>query len=61
MPTLDKLMFPSLKAREQLGGSGSIEEIANSVIQALNLPDAITSQLHNPEKSCQSEVEYRLA
>ena len=46
MPTFDKLMLPTLKALEQLGGSGSIEEIANSVIQALNLPDAITSQPH---------------
>lgn len=61
MPTFDKLMLPTLKALEQLGGSGSIEEIANSVIQALNLPDAITSQPHNPEKSSQTEVEYRLA
>ena len=61
MPTFDKLMVPTLKALEQLGGSGSIEEIANSVIQSLNLPDAITSQPHNPEKSSQTEVEYRLA
>lgn len=61
MPTFDKLIVPTLKALEQLGGSGSIEEIANSVIQALNLPDTITSQSHNPEKSSQTEVEYRLA
>ena len=61
MPTFDKLMLPTLKALEQLGGSGSIEEIANSVIQALNLPDAIASQPHNPEKSSQTEMEYRLA
>ena len=53
MPTFDKLMLPTLKALEQLGGSGSIEEI-NSVLQALNLPDAITSQPHNPEKSSQT-------
>lgn len=61
MPTFDQLMLPTLKALESLGGSGSIEEIANAVIQALNLPDAITSQAHNPEKSSQTEVEYRLA
>jgi restriction system protein len=61
MPTFDKLIIPTLKALEELGGSGSIEEIANSVIQAVNLPDAITSQPHNPEKSSQTEVEYRLA
>ena len=61
MPTFDKLMIPTLKALEQLGGSGSIEEIANSVIQGMKLPDAITSQPHNPDKSSQTEVEYRLA
>lgn len=61
MPTFDQLMLPTLKALESLGGSGSIEEIATAVIQALNLPDAITSQAHNPEKSSQTEVEYRLA
>ena len=61
MPTFDKLMLPTLKALEQLGGSGSIEETANSGSQALNLPDAIPSQPHNPEKPSQTEVEYRLA
>lgn len=61
MPTFDQLMLPTLRALESLGGSGSIEEIANAVIQTLNLPDAITSQAHNPEKSSQTEVEYRLA
>jgi restriction system protein len=61
MPTFDRLMLPTLKALESLGGSGSIEEIANAVILALNLPESITSQAHNPEKSSQTEVEYRLA
>lgn len=61
MPTFDQLMLPTLKALESLGGSGSIEEIANAVIQSLNLSDAITSQAHNPDKSSQTEVEYRLA
>ena len=61
MPTFDQLMLPTLKALESLGGSGSIEEIATAVIQSLNLPDAITSQAHNPDKSSQTEVEYRLA
>lgn len=54
------LCSPTLKALESLGGSGSVEEIANEIIQALNLPDAITSQAHNPDKSSQTEVEYRL-
>ena len=60
MPTFDKLMIPTLNALETLGGSGNIEEIANTVIQALNLPENITSQLLNPEKSSQTIVENRL-
>ena len=60
MPTYDQLMIPTLNALEALGGSGSIEEIANTVIQALNLPENITSQLLNPEKSSQTIVENRL-
>lgn len=58
MLTFDQLMLPTLNALESLGGSGSIEEIASAVIQALNLPDTVTSQAHNPEKSSQTEVEY---
>ena len=61
MPTFDQLILPTLKALESLGGSGSIEEIANTVILDLKLPDAVTSQPHNPDKPSQTEVEYRLA
>ena len=61
MPTHDKLMEPTLKALTALGGSGSIEEIAEEVVKQLNLPDEIASQPHNPEKSSRTEVEYRLA
>lgn len=38
MPTFDQLILPTLKALESLGGSGSIEEIANTVILDLTLP-----------------------
>ncbi|GAB1254938.1 restriction endonuclease [Desulfovibrio falkowii] len=61
MPTFDQLILPTLKALESLGGSGSIEEIANTVILDLNLPDSVTSQPHNPDKPSRTEVEYRLA
>ncbi len=61
MPTYDKLMEPMLQALVKLGGSGNIEEITEEVIKLLELPDEITSQLHNPEKSSQTEVEYRLS
>lgn len=61
MPTYDKMMQPTLSALENLGGSGRIEEIAEQVIGIMGLPNEITSQMHNPEKSSQTEVEYRLA
>ena len=61
MPSFDQLILPTLKSLESLGGSGSIEEIANTVIQNLNLPEAVTSQPHNADKPSQTEVEYRLA
>lgn len=61
MPTYDQLMEPTLKALENLGGSGNIEEITNEVLKILNLPENITSQLHKPEQSSHTELEYRLA
>ncbi len=55
------MLIPTLKVIEELGGSGTIQEIAEGVIQLLGLPEEVTSQPHNPEKSSQTEVEYRLA
>lgn len=61
MPNFRELMKPTLVVIDELGGSGTIEEIAEGVIQFLNLPDSISSRLHDPEKSSRTEVEYRLA
>lgn len=61
MPTFYEFMNPTLEALERLGGSGTIDEIVEQVLQRLNLPDDITTPLHNPEKSSQTEVEYRMA
>ncbi len=44
-----------------LGGSGSIDEIYAKTIEVTGLPEEILSQLHDPEKSSQTEVGYRLA
>lgn len=55
------MMVPTVKALDELGGSGTILEIAEGVIQLLDLPEGITSHPHNPDKSSQTEVEYRLA
>ncbi|MFH1672884.1 MAG: restriction endonuclease [Pseudomonadota bacterium] len=61
MPTYHELMNPLLQALHQLGGSGSIEEIAQKVVELSDLPEEILNVPHNPEKSSQTEIEYRLA
>jgi restriction system protein len=44
-----------------LGSSGSIEEIYDKVVEIEQIPEEILSQLHDPDKSNQTEVGYRLA
>lgn len=61
MPTFDSLMNPLLKALSHLGGSGSIDEIYEKVAEIENIEEKILSVPHNPEKSNQTEVAYRLA
>lgn len=61
VPTFDALMNPLIQALKQLGGSGTIEEIDRKVAEIANLSDAQLEILHDPEKSSQTEVEYRLA
>ena len=61
LPTFDDLMNPLLNALRKLGGSGSIEEIYAKTIEITGLSEEILAQLHDPEKSSQTEVGYRLA
>jgi len=62
IPTFDAFMNPVIQALKTLGGSGTIEEINNKVIEITELPDEQTEVLHKPEKGGGStEVEYRLA
>ncbi|MCB0168467.1 MAG: restriction endonuclease [Anaerolineae bacterium] len=61
VPTFDKFMNPVIQALKQLGGSGTIEEINNTVIEIAKLSDEQLEILHDPEKGSQTEVEYRLA
>jgi restriction system protein len=51
MPTFDR----------QLGGSGSIEEVYARTVEEIGLSEEVLSQMHDPEKSSQTEVGYRLA
>jgi restriction system protein len=61
IPQFHELMNPLLKALRDLGGSGSIAEIGTKVTETLELPESVLNTLHNPEKSSQTELEYRLA
>jgi restriction system protein len=60
-PTFDRLMNPLLRALHTLGGSGSVEEIYDKVVELEKLPEDVLSILHDQEKSNQTEVAYRLA
>jgi restriction system protein len=61
MITFDQLMLPLMKALVNLGGSGSIDEIYEAVVELEKFDDETLAILHNPEKSSQTEIGYRLA
>lgn len=61
VPTFDQMMNPLIQALKALGGSGTIEEIANAVAERMNLTDEQLEILHNTERGSQTEVGYRLA
>ena len=59
VPTYDEMMLPTLHALQQLGGSGTIAEINEKVIEMLDLPAEVLETPHL--NTNQSEIEYRLA
>lgn len=61
VPPYDSMMNPLLLAVRDLGGSGTIEEIANRVAEIMELTNEQLDILHNPDKGGRSEFEYRLA
>lgn len=44
-----------------MGGSGSIDEIYETVAERSDIPDEVAEIPHNPDKSNQTELGYRLA
>jgi len=60
IPSYDSMMNYLIDALHQLGGSGSIQEIDDKVIEIMKLPNEVLAIVHN-DKSDKSEVEYRLA
>lgn len=61
MVTYDQLMGPLMKALVDLGGSGSIDEIYEAVVEIEKFDEETLAILHNPEKGSQTEIAYRLA
>ena len=45
----------------ELGGSGTVDEIYEKVVENERIPEEITSIIHDPERGTQTEVAYRLA
>lgn len=61
VPSYDTFMNPVIQALKDLGGSGTIEEINNKVIDLTHLTPQQLELLHDPERGGQTEIEYRLA
>lgn len=59
MPSIEDLLNPTLKALHDLGGSASIQELAEEVVKDLQLAPEVAEQPHG-ERS-ETEVEYRAA
>lgn len=59
MPTYDQLVWPTLEAVRELGGSGTLNEIDDKVRELLELPESIAEMPHG--KTNRTELQYRLA
>jgi len=61
MPTYETLMNPALQALRELGGSATIEELYNKVVEIMGFSDEQLEIIHDPERGSHTEIEYRLA
>ncbi|WP_411727718.1 restriction endonuclease [Methyloglobulus sp.] len=59
LPSFDKLIIPTVKAIQELGGSGSIKEINSKVYAIAAISDDML-QIPHGDKGTMSEIEYRL-
>ena len=60
IPTFDELLIPTICALQQLGGSGSIEEVNGKVYEIAQIHDDVL-QIPHGEDGTINEVDYRLA
>ena len=59
VPREYELCAPTVQALRSLGGAGSIQDIAQAVINQMQLPKELVWQTHG--NTCKTELEYRLA
>src|SRR5690349_16054419 len=59
VPDYSQLLWPTVEAVRELGGSGSIDEIVEAVLQRGHLTEGQQQVLHGDGP--QTEIEYRLA
>lgn len=60
VPRYQELIDKTFEVLKILGGSGTVQEITNRVIELLNLPDDVVDLPHT-DSGNQSELEYQLA
>jgi restriction system protein len=58
VPRFNELMWPTLRALDELGGSGSIQEIYDQVLEREKFSDQQLSVLH--KNGPDTEIWYRL-
>ncbi len=61
IPTYEMMINPALQALKDLGGSATIEELYNKVVEIMGLSENQLEIIHDPDRSSHTEVEYRLA
>jgi restriction system protein len=59
VPTFDELMWPTLLALREMGGSASNEELLSKVVTVANLSDDVMAVIHTDGR--QPRVQYNLA
>jgi restriction system protein len=61
VPTFDQYMRPIIVALRRLGGSATIQELYDAVVDEMKLSDDQLSILHDAERGDQTEAAYRMA
>ncbi|MGE3821253.1 MAG: restriction endonuclease [Isosphaeraceae bacterium] len=61
IPQYHAFFNPLLEALRDLGGSASIQELNEKIIERMNFSGDALARIHNSETSNDTEIEYRLA